>query len=90
MMRTAYLKGAHRTSKYEGSDNSPGDTLPRGGGLYPGRPRPVPGSRGHAPANLREALVAPLERLQVRGVVQVERRVRERHHPPSRRHSSRP
>jgi uncharacterized protein (TIGR02268 family) len=43
------------------------------------------GSRRGAPANLREALVGPFERVQVRGVVQVERRIRELHDPPPRR-----
>jgi hypothetical protein len=42
-------------------------------------------SGGRAPTNLREALVGPLQRVQVRGVVQVERRLRELHNPPVRR-----
>ena len=42
-------------------------------------------SRGGAPADLRETLVGPLERVQVRGVVQVERRIGEPDNPPARR-----
>ena len=42
-------------------------------------------SRGGAPADLREALVGPLERVQVGGVVQVERRIGEPDDPPARR-----
>jgi hypothetical protein len=46
---------------------------------------PYRASRGGAPANLREALVGPLERVQVGGVVQIERCVREPNNPPARR-----
>jgi len=42
-------------------------------------------SRDGAPANLREALVGPFERVQVGGVVQVERCIGELHNPPPRR-----
>ncbi len=42
-----------------------------------GQREPCRVSRGCAPANLRESLVDPFERVQVRGVVQVERRARE-------------
>ncbi len=47
-------------------------------------------SRGGAPADLREALVGPLKRVQVGGVVQVERRIREPDNPPARRGAPRP
>ena len=49
-----------------------------------GHHEPCP-SRGYAPADLREALVGPLERVQVDGVVQVERRIGEPDDPPARR-----
>ncbi|ATB28101.1 hypothetical protein MEBOL_001546 [Melittangium boletus DSM 14713] len=57
------------------------------------RMAPVPSwwaSRGCASANLREALVGPFKRVQVGGVVQVERRVGELHDPPARCGTPRP
>ena len=58
--------------------------LPDGHPTIAGSARGVPraeGSRRRAPADLREALVGPLQRVQVGGVVEVERRVRELHDP---------
>jgi len=46
-------------------------------------------SRGGAPANRREALVGPFERVQVGGVVQIERRIGETHDPPPGRRAPR-
>ncbi len=58
------------------------------GHCHEGRSSPlttISSLKGGAPADLREALVGPQERVQVRGVVQVERRVREPDNPPPRR-----
>jgi hypothetical protein len=60
----------------------------RGGNSY--SPRAVRALLGCAPADLREALVGAFERVQVGGVVQVERRLRERHDPPARWRAPRP
>ncbi len=56
-------------------------------------PRRAPrdrGSRLRAPTDLREALISPQERLQVGGVVEIERCLRELHNPPTRRSAPRP
>ncbi len=54
------------------------------------RGAPSGGSRRRAPADLREALIGPFQRVQVGGVVKIERRVREPHDPSARCRAPRP
>ncbi len=71
-----------------------GPTRPRSAPpSYRWEPAPRPGAEGSkrsATADLREALIGPQKRVQVGGVVQVERRVRELHDPPARCRVARP
>ena len=73
-----------------GRGTSPPAARVQGSGVVSRSPREPCPSRGCAPADLREALVGPFERVQVRGVVQVERRIGELHDPPARRGAPRP
>ncbi len=76
--------GKHRGPVLSPSGTSPSRCASRRGPEH-GQREPCRVSRGCAPADLREALVGPFERVQVGGVVQVEWRLGELHDPPTRR-----